>query len=205
MLTRIRQFLQAPTFDGDEEKTNNARLLNNLLVIVILAAVIFPLASFLFGTVIEAEVGVLVIILIAASIGLGILLRFGFVQQTAIILGLVWWALFAFGAYTFGGLHDTSITGFFFLIILIGVVAGWRALLGFAGLAGLTLIGIYFAEHQGVLEPIIYIPSDAADLAMPLVLLGASTFVLRIAVGFLTNAYARAQQNANQLEEINNE
>lgn len=132
-------------------------------------------------------------------------MRIGYVQQTAIILGVVWWALFTFGALTFGGLHDTSITGFFFLIILVGVVAGWRPLLSFSILAGLSLVGIYFAEQQGVLQPIIYIPSDAADLAMPLVLIVASTFVLRIAISYLRDAHDRAQYNAGRLEEINAE
>lgn len=109
-----------------KEKTNNARLLHNLVLIIILTATLFPIISFLIGNPIEGEVAIMVLILIGASVGLGVLMRFGYVQQAAIALGLVWWALFTFGAYSFGGLHDTSITGFFFLIILIGVTAGWR-------------------------------------------------------------------------------
>ncbi len=40
---------------------------------------------------------------------------------------------------------------------------------------------------------------------LPLVLIAASTFVLRITIGFITAAYERAQRNANQLEALNSE
>jgi GAF domain-containing protein len=105
--------------------------------------------------------------------------------------------------YSFGGLHDTAITGFFFLIILASVISNWRVLLVFSVLAILSFIGIYFAEHNGMIQPDINIPSDAADLAMPIVIVIASTMVLRISIGFITNAYDQARGNAAQLERIN--
>jgi len=205
MLDQLRKFLLPPAFEGDEEKTNRARLLNSLLLVIILTATLFPIISLLAGAPIEPIVGVIVVILIVTSIVLAVFMRFGFVQLSGIILGLVWWAAFTFGIYSFGGIHDTAITGFFFLIILSSIIGGWRILLSFSGLATISIIGVYIAEQNGIVQPVINIPSDAADLAMLLVIIIASTFVLRITIGFLTNAYLSAQSNAEKLEEINTE
>ena len=56
-----------------------------------------------------------------------------------------------------------------------------------------------------IVQPEINLPPDAADLAMPLVIIIAATFVLRIAISFLTNAYLSAQSNAEKLDKINTE
>ena len=205
MWDQIRKFLLPPVFEGDEEKTNRARLLNSLLIVIILTATLFPFLSLLAGASIEPVVGVLVIILIVTSIVLAVFMRLGFVQLSGILLGLVWWAAFTFGIYNFGGIHDTAITGFFFLIILSSVVGGWQILFSFSTLATISIIGVYIAEQNGIVQPEINLPPDAADLAMPLVIIVASTFVLRITIGFLTNAYLSAQSNAEKLEEINTE
>jgi len=205
MWKRIRETFEPPVFDEDEEKTIKARLLHHLLLIILSGSILFPIISLLFGTLIEPEVIVLVIVFLITAVFLYILVRKGFVQQASIVLGGVWWILFTFGAYTFGGLHDTSITGFFFLIILIGVISGWRALIAFASLSGLSLISIYVAEHQRIIDPIIYVPSDAADLTMPLVLIGVSTLVLRVAISTLTNAYENARENTARLKSVNAE
>jgi GAF domain-containing protein len=102
-------------------------------------------------------------------------------------------------------LHDTAITGFLFLIIFASVIGGWQTLLIFSGLAIASFIFIFISEQTGVIQPDINIPSDAADLAMPIAVTIASTFVLRISVGFLSNAYNQAQRNARKLAEINEE
>lgn len=205
MWDRIKNFLLPPVFEGDEEKTNRARLLNSLLIIIILTATLFPVVSLLAGASIDPIVSILVMTLIGISIGLAIFMRMGYVQLSGIILSFVWWAIFTFGIYYFGGIHDTAITGFFFLIILSSVIGGWRILLSFSSLAALSIVGVYLAEQNGVIQPSINTPPDAADLAMPIVIIMASTFVLRIALGFLNNAYDNAKGNAEQLEKINTE
>jgi GAF domain-containing protein len=192
-----------PVFEGDQEKTNSARVLHPLLIIITIATLLFPIISLVAGASIEPIVGVLVLILVTTALGLAVVMRLGYVQQAGIILGLVWWSLFSFGLFNFGGLHDTAITGFFFLIILGSIIGGWQVLLFFSGLAVTTFIGIFIAEQNGIIQPTLEIPSDAADLAMPIALIIASTMVLRIAIGFLTNAYDETRSNAAQLENIN--
>ena len=205
MWDRIKNFLLPPVFKGDEEKTNQARLIHYLLIIIIVTASIFPLISLIAGASIEPIVGILIAILLIATLVSSGLSRLGYVQAAAMILGVVWWLLFTFGLFNFGGLHDTAITGFFFLIILVSVVSGWRVLMGFSALTILSFISVYIAEQTGVIEPDINIPSDAADLAMPIVVIIATTFVLRIAINFLTTANQQVRQNAAQLEKANAE
>ena len=205
MWDRIKRLLLPPIFEGDEEKTNQAKLIYYLLVIIIITASAFPLISLLAGASIEPVVGVLVIILIFTALGLGILIRFGHIQSTVIILGIVWISMFTFGLFRFGGLHDTAISGFFFLIILVSVVGGPRILAGFSALSILAFISVYIAEQTGFVQPSINVPSDAADLAMPITIVVASTFVLRIAIGYLTTAYQQVRENAAELKKANAE
>jgi len=203
MWTRIKRLLLPPVFEGDEEKTNRARLINSLLIIIMITAIMFPAVSLLAGAPIEQIVGILVAILVITAVVLMILIRVGLIQPVAIILGIVWWMLFTFGIYSFGGLHDTAITGFFFLLILTSIIGGWRELLGFSVLAIGSMIAVYVAEQTGIVQPDINIPSDAADLAMPIVIVAASTFVLRTSIGFQSSANEKIEKNAEKLAEAN--
>jgi len=203
MRNRIKKIIMPPEFEGDQEKTNSARVLYSLLVIISIVSLLFPVISLAAGASIEPIVGVLVLILIITAVGLSIVMRFGYVQQAGIVFGFVWWAIFSFGLYNFGGLHDTAITGFFFLIILASIIGGWRVLLTFSTLAIASFVGVFIGEKAGIIQPVINVPSDAADLAMPIAVLIASTVVLRISVGFLTRAYETAQSNADQLAKTN--
>ncbi len=203
MWARIRKLLLPPVFEGDEEKTNRASLIYSLLIIIIVTTIMFPMLSLVAGAPIEFVVGILVTILVVTAISLIIFVRLGYVQPAAIILGIVWWALFTFGIFNFGGLHDTAITGFFFLIILASIVGGWRALLGFSVLAIISFITVYISEQMGTLIPDIKVPSDSADLAMPIVVITASTLILRMSIRFQTKTYEQVRKNADQLEAAN--
>jgi predicted Na+-dependent transporter len=163
----VQHILQPPVFEGDEEKTTKAQLLYTFLAIAILTALVFPFASRLGGNPVSPLVIRLVLILLGSALGLVFLVRAGFVVESGIVLTLVIWGVFAFGAYWFGGLHDTAIIGFLLVIVLASLVGGWRTLVAFSGLAIAALFGLYYMEHTALITPTVTIPSDGVDLALP--------------------------------------
>ncbi|HBX69534.1 MAG TPA: hypothetical protein DEH25_09180 [Chloroflexi bacterium] len=203
MWNRLKTFFQPPVFEGDEEKTQSARLLHSFLLIIIGISVLYPVISYLAGNPLGSNVMILVITIAMSATGLSLLLRSGSVIESGVILCLVIWAVFTFGAYSFGGLHDTSITGFMLVIVLASLVGGRRVLLAFGGLSLFSLVGLYIVEQLEVITPKLAVPSDAADIALPIVVVIGTTFLLRIFVNYLTSAYEQVRSSANQIEAAN--
>jgi GAF domain-containing protein len=198
-----QNILQPPAFEGDEDKTDKARLLHNFLAIIIATAIVFPIISTLGGNPVSPMVVWMILVLLATAFGLVFLVHFGFVTESGVILTLVIWGVFTFGAYSFGGLHDTSITGLLLVIVLASLIGGWRTLAIFSGLSILSLIGLYILEHTGIITPTVEIPSDAADIALPVVIVVATTFLLRAFIYYLTGAYQNARASAERLAKTN--
>ena len=203
MWTRIKSLLEPPVFEGDEEKTSSARLIYRLLQIIIVLMVMLPIFSALVKSPVHPMVGWLIIIVIATALGLGLLLRSGLVTESGVILTLMFWGVFTFAAYYFGGLHDISITGLLFVVVLSGLIGGWQLLATFSGLSIFTIVGLYILEHLDIITPNINTPPDARDLAMPLMVILVTTFLLQTFIGYLTKAFADARSSAQELEQTN--
>ena len=196
----IRNIIKPPVFEGDENKTDKAQLLYTLLAIAIATVVVLPVMGFLGGNPISPPVIRLLLVLFFTALGLAFLIRIGFVVESGIILTLVIWGIFTFGAYRFGGLHDTSITGFLLVIVLASLVGGWPTLAAFSGLSVTSLLSLYFMEQTGIITPDVTIPADVVDISLPVVVVIATTFLLRAFSDYLTTAYQNARANANRLK-----
>lgn len=205
MFARIRRFLTAPVFEGDEESTSTAAVLNTLLMISLAGAILFPLSQWVFGAVMDSPVDVIVIALIAIILAMLVLLRLGYVRFVGIALSFALWAAFTLPMFIFGGLHDSAITGYFIVILISGIAAGGRGLFFFSVLSILAIGGAYYAENNGLITPEIPIPSEASDLILVVMMLGIAAVLLRYAVHRLAGAYERARQNAEAVDESNRE
>jgi hypothetical protein len=112
MWVAIKQFFSSPVFEGDEEKTRSAQLLNTLLCLVLAGVILFTI-SVLFTLQNEMEPLVLIIAIVLGIViaVLFILLRQGFVLPVGIILALTMWIGFSIPMFTFAGIHDSEIKG----------------------------------------------------------------------------------------------
>ncbi len=199
MWERIRKFLTAPRFDGDEAKTFSARTLNALLLIVFCAGGLYLTAVVLRGISEGIIFDVSVLLMMAALVALKILLQMGQVQAAGLIFSIIWWVLFTALASVFNGLHDTAITGYFFLIVMASMLTHRRAFFAIAGLSGLSILGMYVGEQIGWIAPAIQPHSLASDLVLLLLLLGVSAALLRAAIQQLSQALAEKQNTAQNL------
>lgn len=200
-----KRLLAPPVFEGDEEKTQKANLLNTVLLIVLLGAAVFGVSLLLFGQLIRPEVLIILLVMSLTSLGLLFSLRRGYVRFAAVTLSLVIWLAFAVPMFLFGGLHDSALTGLFVALVMAAVLTGGATLLVLGLLGGLSVLAVFLAENWGLIKPEVPVPSAVDDLVLVLLMLAVAGLLLRFALVQLSRAYASARQNAQALEASNAE
>ena len=151
MKTRLRRLIAPPVFEGDEEKTRVASLLNAILFIVFGLVVIYTGVTLitdlnLIGLAVEGA-------LILTSLGLLLLMRRGYVRLASWILSLLLWGLISVGTYYYGGLLGSGVASFFGIALIAGLLLGGRSALLFAGLSVLSTAVMLATETLGVAPP----------------------------------------------------
>ena len=205
MFRWIKKLFAPPIFEGDEQKTGAARLLNRLLLIALAGTGAFGGAMLLLGEPLEGLVQAMIIILLVVILDLLLLVHRGRVRLTGTILSGTLWISFTIAMFAFGGMHDTALAGYFVAILLTGILTGGRTLLVFGILSTLAVLAVYYAEHSGWVVPDLGGPSGLDDLILLLILLSASVFILYYAMSRLARAYEGAQENAAAAHRSNQE
>lgn len=170
MLLRIRWLFAAPIFE-DEEKTRAARILN------VFGWCVIGLVSFLYFSRLftgewlsRSSMYTLPLIVVAIVASRSFLFR-GYVRESAIFsVGFIWLAL-TYQAYYSDGLRDVAVIAYLALIVLAGLLLGWREGVLVSALS-LAMIWLFaFQEQQGTRQFTIDPPfSFARDLTAVFIL-----------------------------------
>ncbi|MFN8384658.1 MAG: ATP-binding protein [Anaerolineales bacterium] len=153
MWNRILDFLRAPVFAGNEEKTRRARVLNALhlnmgvaiLVLGSLGVIFFFTEKVITSLILLAEMMIIFICIVFN--------RRGHVLASGILLLGSLWGLTVFAVSISGGMHSLDIIFFVSGTVMAGIILGVQGALSYAGLsllAGLVLIGL---GNAGVIFP----------------------------------------------------
>jgi GAF domain-containing protein len=207
MLTKIGRLFAPPVFEGDEDKTRAARLLNVILLTILVLPVVL-IAWLLASLGVPTEFGDWYPILSSAVLDvivviLLVLLHRGYVAPVSAIVCLVIWGIVTIWIYLAGGIRDTTITGYFLVIAIAGLLLGGRAVIVFGALCVLASIGAFSAQVNGlIVVPTALQPLDLATLVVVLVI---AVVLLRFSVLSTADAFARARHNAQELGESNRE
>jgi PAS domain S-box-containing protein len=204
LLTRLRQLVTAPSFEGDEDKTRIARLLHGVLLVLLVTTVFGTIAviaveppsewffSIVFGVVMTALV-----------LGLRAFLHRGHVQAIGAILSLALWAgITALLAFS-GGLGNTAIVAYFLLIGVTNLLLGERLGVSLTVLILLAVGGLYAAEATGLIPPMVREATRPTDLTMLVIALILTTLVARYVVRSTTLGLDRARRSERALAERN--
>jgi methyl-accepting chemotaxis protein len=203
MLTRLKRLLAAPVFEGDEDKTRTAKLLNvilltNLAISATSGAVLPFTGNFANGAV---PVGVMVLLML----GTLFLLRSGRVRLACWLFSILYWVIDVLLLFVSGGI-GSPITSFIVVVVIVsGLLLGGRAAIMFAGLSIAAGIGAYFAGLQGLLPPAMVMTTPIGA-----VVTFAATMIMAAALLYLANrsinqALDRARANERDLAESNGE
>ncbi|OQY29120.1 MAG: hypothetical protein B6I38_08520 [Anaerolineaceae bacterium 4572_5.1] len=210
MFKLIKKFFTPPVFKDNEEKSQTAAYLNIIILAIFFGSII--------TAVINASISILILhtspdALVMALLGgtglffliLYILLRLGYIRSISIVIPTTLWLAFTVPAYTFDGIRDNAIFGYFVVILIAGLVSETFILISFDALSILSVITIFLAETNGIITTTFGTPPPLSDVIIISVLLLISGFLLSAVVGRLSTSYAQAKQSTKDLEESNQE
>jgi len=200
MWSRIRQFLAPPVFEGDDDKTRVARLLNTILL-------------FILGVLLVTTVPVLVLpqtpleglrfigLTAVSTLGAWLLLRSGYLRPASGLLVATLGVLEVGTLVLTGGLRSPTIAGFIVFVIVVALLLGrfWAMVSG--GLAILAGLGVYLAGLSDVLPPPLVNATSQLGLINMVGNVTMATLLLYLAFGSLEEALRRARQQAEELTE----
>jgi PAS domain S-box-containing protein len=151
MWERIIQFVQPPIFADDQTKTRQARMLNDILMINLLAVLVALVVS-LFTSALPI-ITILVSLFIVIIVTLRLWMARGSVKQAS--YALVFLFFFGVTAITAAlGTVYSAVSGYYILAMVIaGLLLDSRAMAGIGILSVFAITGLKIAESKGWLPP----------------------------------------------------
>lgn len=201
MLNSLSKYFAAPVFPQDEEKSRSAWYLN----IIVLSNIPILLLFMIVRTVTGAEpfgvdnliLASIVTILVMAWF----LMRSGRVRPAAYLHVSTIWLASTLIALSGSGIRGTAFASYFVVILMAGLLLGWKPAIGFTILSIAAGFGLAYAEKIGIIN---YIPGPAQSLAIEgtvLFLFGA--IFLYLIISSLQGAVKRANASASELRVSN--
>jgi len=151
MIERFRRLLAAPIFP-DEEKTRAAKIINSFGWVVIFVLLILYISRWVSGEWLSYSsryIFPLLILIVFISL---IMLRRGYVRGAGIFFVTFIWLGLTFQASQSNGLRDVAVMSYLAIILLAGLLLGWREglLMGIMSIA--TLWFFAYQEQQGIYQ-----------------------------------------------------
>jgi PAS domain S-box-containing protein len=202
MCSRIKRMLASPVFE-DEEKTRIAMILGVILWSVIAAVGILIITWLITGR--SHELGPYAFaantVIIAISMGLLFLIRYGYVKSAGIAFVAFAWSNMTFQAFTSDGVRGSAAIIYIAIMVLGGLLLGRRASIGITVLSTLSIWILAYAEEIGFMS---FQRVGTYETALE------ATGVFFLIVVFLTltttglsNALRRARNSEHSLKESN--
>lgn len=207
MSTWVKRLFAPPIFEDDEDKTRNAALLNAILwaafaMVSAAAPILIVFNEDRTGVILSV---VMVAVFILVVLGLIGMLRRGRVRLTGTLLASFLLVIITATIYTFGGIRNTTVSGYLLVIFISGLLLGGRAALIFGLLSILTALGVFCAERLGII-PIPFAAEVYFDSwGMLFALSGLTAVLVGLAHRGIANALERARRSERTLVVVNRE
>ena len=152
MWTRFKELILPPVFPDSEEKSRIADLLNAILLSVLFVVVVFGIPAVLLKLTLMRVLVELVLVLIL--VGLLALLRGGNVRLASAIFSALLLISFSAFAYLAGGFRGSTMSAYFGIVLIAGLLLGTRAALAYGGAAIAFTGWLVIADGRGWLPPV---------------------------------------------------
>ena len=201
MLENIRQWVSHPTFEGNEEKSRVATLLNFILWVFIAAATLYGLFA-----PIESEIRWrriwIIIPFVLFLLALKQLVNWGYIRITGHLIVFSLWLLIT-GAMFFGADYENpAYMGFLVVVICAGLLLHWRAALFWSMLCIVTSAIILFLGQNNILPPSSSPTPPFAFWVAQTVYILTSTILLTQTLRKIDEAFAKAQREINERKRV---
>lgn len=189
----IRRLLAPPVFEGDEDKTRMAMLLNTILLVLLARAVLFRGISWLEEAAQSPRPG-LFVPLTVLLLGMIFLMRRGYVRLASVITVISFWLSLTVVAVINGGIHSTGFRNYIIPVIIAGLLLGRWAAVSVAGLSILAGLVMWQAEISGLM-PALLVPGTSLEL---LITHAISLLIIAVLVTLATRSIMEALERARQ-------
>jgi signal transduction histidine kinase len=201
MLTFFRQWFSPPVFDGDEDKTRVAALLNVLLWLFIVAAALYGLLA-----PIEPEMryrrAIIIVPFVLAMFGVLQLVRWGHIRLAGNLVVFLVWLTFTVAMLFGADYHNPAFMGYLVVVICAGLILSWRAAIGWSLFSILTNAVILQLGQSGVIPQSDTATPPFAFWAAQTIYIITSTFLLSQTLRKLDDALAKAQSELKQRKRV---
>jgi len=202
IVSRVKNLLSPPVFEN-EEKTRMARILGIILWAII--AVVGALIVTWLVTGKSDELGPYAFvangIIIFVSIGLLFLIRSGHVKPAGLMFVIFLWVNVTFQAFTSDGVRGSAAIIYMTIMVLAGLLVGWKSSIGFAVLSTIFIWLLAHAEIIGFTVFQLDTPYMVAMEATGMFILTA--IFLTLTTTGLSTALQRARRSEQSLKESN--
>lgn len=200
--TWLKHLLFPPVFE-DEEKTRIARILGIILWAIVAVVGVIITAWLVSGK--SDELGPYAFmangVIIAVSIGLLVLIRSGHVKPAGLIFVIFLWTNITFQAFTSDGVRGSAAIIYLTIMVLAGLLVGWKSSIG---IAVLSTISIWILAHAEMIGRTVFQLDGPYEVALE----ATGTFVLTaifltLTTTGLSTALQRARKSEQSLKESN--
>jgi GAF domain-containing protein len=199
MWKKITQFLAAPIFADDEDKTRAAALLNPLILSMSVVGIVSALAT-VFVFVQKQGGGIVVGFIFLTLLVAKLLQQQGEVRLAGVVFIIGMWLPISVVLILAGGHHLIGGT-YLTLTVVAGLVIGQSAALTIAIVSSLLYLGIVIVDAMGIAMPALFPDQLASNWVLLSLALVLAVVPLNLALRSLSAAVERARRYAAESEQ----
>jgi signal transduction histidine kinase len=200
MLINIRRWLGPPSFEGDEDKSRAAALLNIILWILIAAALIYGVFAPIRPELVFRRTLIIVPFVLALLL-FKQLVNWGYVRTTGILTVFAIWLLITSAMFSGADYNNPAFMGYLVVIVCAGLILNWRAAFGWSLFSIFTSAILLILGQRGVLPHSEPLPPFAFWAAQAVYIL-VSTLLISQSLRKIDEALAKAQRELNERERV---
>src|SRR5258708_39467806 len=196
----VRWLLAPPVFPGDREKTRVAESLHTILLVVLAGAILASplIVSASSGRALTSRLIATLVLILMSLVLLG-LTRSGRVHSAGVLTLIGVWAVANLAILVGGGgIRSLGFPGNIILVIMAGIIFGWRGGLRMAALVILTGIVFTFAQSAGFISQPAIADTDFDVLLIASIYLLCTAALLRLGLGGVDRALKLAYQEIQE-------
>ncbi len=201
MLTNIQRWLKPPYFEGDEDKSRAAALLNIILWISIAAAFLYGIFAPIDPAMVQRRT-VIIGLFILTLLCFKQMVNWGHIRSTGTLMIFVLWLLITIAMILAADENNPAFMGYLVVVVCAGLILNWRASLWWSFFCIFTSAMILILGHMNMLpRSNIESPPLAFWMAQTIYIL-TSTILLSEAIRKIDEAFAKAQRELNERKRV---
>jgi len=204
MFTNLQRWAAPPSFEGDEDKSRAAILLNIILWILIIAALAYGVFAPIAPELIFRRTIIILPFLLALFL-FKQMVNWGYVRFTGTLTVFAIWLLITSAMFFGSDFNNPAFMGYLVVVVCAGLILNWRASIGWSLFCILTSAIILILGQNNIL-PVSNrnMPPFAFWVAQTVYIL-TSTILLSQAIRKIDEALARAQRELDERKRVEKE